>query len=291
MYEIFDSFDDNVKMKQWFDKLNNYKVEKIQEGKYCWIFFTSHGLYFPTEMKEFEKQVILNDRYEWVNISRCKGIKTRASKYIFVRDIYKNWCLEGINTKCNSIEKLADLLKKEANGNEIITVGSSAGGYMAIALGCLLKATYIYAFSPQISLDEYNKFHNIKYLSQYHTDEREKWLSLEPIIKNYNAGEIFYYYPTQCEEDVAQYEVIKNITNERVHIFGVKFTQHGTPIYSESVIKTLCLEPNKVITLCKKYNGKEISRMRYLADTSGWIIAVITEIGRWCKKIIKSQHK
>lgn len=260
---------------------------KSSRGGYCWIFFTSHGLYFPTEIGEFEKQVLLNDKYEWTNISSDKEIKSKASKYIFVRDIYKNWCLEGINAKVNSIEKLAALLKKEADGSPIITVGSSAGGYMAIALGCILKAAYIYAFSPQISLDVYNKFHRVKYLNQYHMDERRKWLSLESIIENYCDGEIFYYYPTQCAEDVAQYEVVKKITNGNIHVFCVKFAQHGTPIYGESVRKTLCLEPSQLIVLCEKYNRKEISRVRYMGDTSGWRKAIVTEIGSLCKHALK----
>ena len=222
-----------------------------------------------------------------MNISKCKEIRQKASKFIFIRDIYKNWCLEGINARLNSIEKLADFLKNEVAGKRVITVGSSAGGYMAIALGCLLNATFIYAFSPQVSLDEYDKFHHVKYLNQYRKDERGKWLSLRNMIENYRDGDIFYFYPTRCAEDIAQYEIINSIANEKLHIFGVKFAQHGTPIYGESVKKTLCMEAAQLITLCKKYNGKEISRMRYMGDTSGWIKAVYIEGGSLCKHLIK----
>lgn len=213
MYEIFESQVDNIEISREYNYLRNYKIEEINGGGYCWIFFTSHGLYFPTTMDEFKEQVISNDKYEWINISKSDEIKKKASKYIFVRDIYKNWCLEGISAKVNSIEKLAELLRKEAQGKPIITVGSSAGGYMAISLGCALEAAYIYAFSPQISLIEYDKFHTVKYLKKYIADERNKWLSLSDAIGNYRDGDIFYFYPTQCEEDVAQYNLVKSIDN------------------------------------------------------------------------------
>lgn len=276
------------KIQQKYNNLDNYKIEEINGGgRYCWIFFTSHGLYFPTTIAQFEKQVIINDKYEWLNISNNVEIKAKASKYIFVRDIYKNWCLEGINANVNSIEKLAELLKKEAQGKPIITVGSSAGGYMAIALGCILKATYIYAFSPQISLIEYDKFHVVKYLEQYRIDERKKWLSLEEIIGKYRDGDIFYFYPTRCDEDVAQYNIIRNIFNKKLHVFAVRFAQHGTPIYGESVRKTLSIEPDRLVTLCERYNQKEISRMKYMADTSGLAKACIIGIGSFTKKILK----
>lgn len=116
-----------------------------------YIFFSSHGLYFPTTIDEFQKQVVQGDKYEWVNISKNEQLREKASKFIFIRDIYKNWCLHGINSRCNSLHDLATLLTKYTEGKNIITVGSSAGGYMAIALGCMLNAKTIFAFSPQIS--------------------------------------------------------------------------------------------------------------------------------------------
>ena len=87
------------------------------------------------------------------------------------------------------------------------------------------------------------------------------------------------------------YEIVKSIVNEKLHVFRVKFAQHGTPIYGESVKKTLCKETTQLIELCKKYNRKEITRMRYMGDTSGWIKAIYIESGSFCKHLIKNIWK
>lgn len=63
MYEIFESQVDNIEISREYNYLRNYKIEEINGG-HCWIFFTSHGLYFPTTMDEFKEQVISNDKYE-----------------------------------------------------------------------------------------------------------------------------------------------------------------------------------------------------------------------------------
>ena len=167
MYEIFEKFEENLEIERFYNEQRNYKVESIGDEGYCYIFFTSHGLYYPTSIEEFRKNVITSDKYEWMNIASDKEIKNKASIYVFVRDIYKNWCINGCNGIINTQDKVAELLKNLSRGKRIITVGSSAGGYMAILFGCLLKAEAIYAFSPQISLDIYNQYHPIKYYEQY----------------------------------------------------------------------------------------------------------------------------
>lgn len=289
MYEIFESIEDNKEIYSQYNILENYQIETVNStNSFCWIFFTSHGLYFPTTLQNFKKEVLDNDKYEWKGISKDEKIRKKASKFIYVRDIYKNWCLHGINNKIDSIEKLAEFLKELADGKEIITVGSSAGGYMAIALGSLLKAKYIYAFSPQISLLEYDNFHSVKYLQDYNNNEKFKnWLSLKDIIYNYTYGKLFYIYPTRCAEDASQFEQIKEAKNDNLFIFSVKFYKHGTPIYGESVKETLAMHPDKLVKLCNKYIGNEISRNRYLIDTSGLIKATVLLIGSKVKRLCK----
>ena len=42
----------------------------------------------------------------------------RASKHIFVRDVFKTWYITGINSKINNVPLLAELLRKETEGYE-----------------------------------------------------------------------------------------------------------------------------------------------------------------------------
>lgn len=89
-------------------------------------------------------------------------LQSSASEFIFVRDVYRNWCIHGIYGEINTQDKLAEYLKEKVGSRQVITVGSSAGGYLAVLYGLTLKAKAIYAFSPQVSLFEYNKEHPIK---------------------------------------------------------------------------------------------------------------------------------
>lgn len=81
-----------------------------------------------------------------MNIGSEQKLQEKAAKQIFVRDIYKNFCIEGINAEFNSHYKVAEKLKMLTQGYKVVTVGSSAGGFMAILFGCLLNAEAIYAF-------------------------------------------------------------------------------------------------------------------------------------------------
>ena len=98
MYEIFENVKDNQEIFEAYSNLPNYKVFDLNNGGgICYIFFTSHGLFFPTTLFEFQHEVVEKNKFEWVNIGSEKRIQEKAAKYIFVRDIYKNFCIEGIN--------------------------------------------------------------------------------------------------------------------------------------------------------------------------------------------------
>lgn len=88
------------------------------------------------------------DRYEWYNLR-----VQRASKHIFVRDVYKQWYATGLNKSIPDVDSMLFFFQKECEGyNEIVTVGSSAGGYAAILLGTKLKASVCFSFNAQWEL-------------------------------------------------------------------------------------------------------------------------------------------
>lgn len=128
-----------------YNNLDNYKILTCVGRNAVVVYFSSHNLFYPDTLECFEKAIYEKDRYEWSH----RMIK-RASKHIFVRDIYKIWYQKGINAKINSIPKLADFLRQETSGfDEIIMVGSSAGGYAASLFGSLLNADIILDFNGQ----------------------------------------------------------------------------------------------------------------------------------------------
>jgi pimeloyl-ACP methyl ester carboxylesterase len=77
-------------------------------------------------------------------------------KRLFVRDPSLIWYQRGVPGFGDSIDEVAGSLRtivSEQGVDRLVTIGSSAGGYAALAFGCLLEADLVLAFSPQTTLD------------------------------------------------------------------------------------------------------------------------------------------
>ena len=287
MYDRFNNPSDNEEIFEFYNTNYNYEIREGNGKGTIIIFFTGHGLYFPTTIEEFRKAVVKNDRYEWKNVSSDNRITQISEKFIYVRDVYKNWSINGINGKINSQEKVAVLLRKLVGKKNVITVGSSAGGYMALLYGMLLNASKIYTFSPQVNLHEYYVDHPYLYYEDYcNNDDILKFMDLKPMIRRFK-GDIYYWYPANCLEDVRQFNSIRNCGN--IHFFAIKQNKHGNTIWGESIIVSLSMESNVLNSLCLKHKNTVISPFVYCIKTSGIIKALEIAIGRRIKQIIR--HK
>lgn len=75
-------------------------------------------------------------------------------KRLFIRDEHRAWYHRGIPGYGDNFTDLAKSLKPEvAQADRVVTIGNSAGGYAALAMGTLLGADMVIAFSPQTTLD------------------------------------------------------------------------------------------------------------------------------------------
>lgn len=268
----------------WSNK-ENYEIVHTngKKGKVI-VFFSGHGLYYPNTYEEFNKAVVINNKFEWNKIARNPRITTIAEEIVFVRDVYKVWCINGINASVNSQDRLASFLQKIVGDRELITVGSSAGGYMAILFGCLLNAVAIYAFSPQVNLHEYNKDHIIDYYADYvNNSDVYKYMNLKPLIDNYK-GDLFYWYPAKCTEDIRQYKAVSMCSN--IVFFAMDQTEHGATLWGESIIRSLELSEDRLKLLSKQYANKIISPRVYCSDTSG----ILKAMGIYLVKRIKGRQ-
>lgn len=78
---------------------------------------------------------------------------------IFINDVDNNWYHKGLEG-LTDIEKLLKWIKQFVDAGEykkIICIGASMGGYMALLVGHILKATDIIALSPQTFIDTANR--------------------------------------------------------------------------------------------------------------------------------------
>lgn len=188
----------------------------------------------------------------------------RAQKHIFVRDVFKQWYVKGINKKLNSTEKLLNFLQEHTKNKKIITIGSSAGAYAAVLYGALLNAKIVFALAPQFNLNthvsKYDRFINNADM------ETKKYFNLLPYIKKSQAN-IFYFYGVKSKNDLKQSKYVKNCRN----IFHFKFNidVHGPPMYIFDLTKLINLDKKELLKLFLANKKKMINRSLFSIQLNG----------------------
>lgn len=233
---------DSKEIALYFRNCLNYLIEyeskDDQEQSYCVLYFSSHDLYYPNIVEAFNRQVVRTNKFEWYRTR-----VNRATKHIFLRDIKKQWYLNGINEELNSIEKLFAFLKIETAGYKTIALGSSAGGYAAVLFGSMLRAEMIYTFNGQFSL------HNLLETSSEKIDPllfREKdnpkinkYFSINAYVSNPSA--VYYFYSCRSKSDIIQYINVKEIGFQ---IISFNTSHHGIPFLKSNLSYVINLEQN-----------------------------------------------
>ena len=206
-----------------YEKDDNFIVTEGEGKEEVWIFFSGNGLYFPNDESTFRKVVIEQNRYEWTFVARC--VRKRAKKIIFVRDVYKRWYLDGINASCDTPDKVAELLKREAAGAPVVTVGNSAGAYMALLIGTILEAKYVYAFNPQVCLSFVDKDDH-PLVHSYEGTEKGSYFDLSDKI-NESPSTIFFFYAAENEDDKRHASLVEESS---VCFFPFREKNHGKTV-------------------------------------------------------------
>lgn len=225
-------------------KINdNYMIEYNSAGDHsmCVVYFSSNDIYFPNEENIFKKRIIENNTYEWYH-TRIQGVY----KQIFIRDIFKQWYLAGINSKINNPIKLLDFLRKETSGYKTIMLGSSAGGYASILYGSLLNVHKVLAFNPQFeitslltdSTEDVNPL-----LFRLKNSEYEFYFDIRKFINN--KIDIFYFYSNKSSWDIKQCKKLKEVSNNII-VLEFSSKHHGIPFLKVALPKVLNLESAKL---------------------------------------------
>lgn len=226
----------------------NYLIEIDEKGdkEWCAVYFCSNDIYYPNTEEIFRKRIVEKNFFEWYH-SRI----TKASKHIFIRDIFKQWYLAGINININTPEKLIDFLKRETEGYKVVTIGSSAGGYAAILYGSFINTQYTLAFNPQFEIQSLLKRSTeaINPLLFRIKDRRKQYFDITKFISK--EAKIFYFYSNASSWDVEQNSHInQNIYNLYTIAFQTK--HHGIPFLKVAIYKVINLNVEQLIALSKK---------------------------------------
>lgn len=167
-----------------------------------------------------------------------------------MRDVFKQWYLMGINAKINTPEKLTEFLRKETEGYNVVTVGSSAGGYAAILHGSLLSAKYVLAFNPQFELKSLLK-NSLESINPIIFREKESRNILYDIIPYINENtDIFYFYSNSSQWDMEQNNCIEDINN--IYTLSFNTSHHGIPFLKIALPYVLNMEVNKLKNIASR---------------------------------------
>ena len=266
--------------------LNEYKKDNIKientghKTSKAIIFFSSNALYYPNDEESFKKSVIEKSRYEFENISKDPMIQNEFELIIYVRDIYKQWCVNGINERINTIEKLRDYLKEITNGYEITTCGCSSGGYLATLLGNMLGADKIFNLSGQFYL--WDELSVAPYLfDNKDNEEKSKYYDITKYIKS-----CYFIYPARAKSDIFQCSFVKD--NNSVKRLPINSDSHGSTVSPDCYKYLFRMTKEELDSLFEKFKDREMVSRR---EIDALLLPLFTRIKRFPKNFLKKIAK
>lgn len=187
-----------------------------------YYFFSSNNIYYPNTQDQLEDTIEKN-KFEWENIAKSKSILTKYGKMIFVRDMWKQWYINGINQKIDSVEKVIEFLRTETENMRVTTVGNSSGGYMATLVAQKLNAKMAYCVSGQFDIaDQISRQPVVRKAAE----ENYKYIN---IVRTITSTTVIYLYPALCEWDKQQADLVNN--NNFVISIPFSNSKHGETCY------------------------------------------------------------
>lgn len=244
-------------------------------------FFSGNGLYYPNTISSFCKTVVEQNRYEWWNIGHSEEIIKQAGRIIYVRDVYKQFYVKGINAEINCIDKLCELLKELTMGMRVVTCGNSAGGYMSVIAGQYLQAKCIYSFGGQFTLEHLfreseDDLAESYYYVEYNKDNKKinKYYNLLEMLQR-NKVPIMFFYSALCEGDSEQFEVLNKAKSSNIFCFAMKSKQHGHLMFNKCYQRVVSTDLTKLLKLYEHYKGKMISFWSWCLHLLEWNEAIM----------------
>lgn len=236
---------DSKSVREVYRTRDNFLVEHSSEGdkEWCAVYFSSNDIYYPNTEEIFKKRIVEKDFYEWYRLRISK-----ACKHIFVRDIFKQWYLKGVNSRIDNPEKFATFLRKETCGFRTIMVGSSAGGYAAILYGSMLGAEKVLAFNSQFELasllSRSDENTNPLLFRLKENNSSRKYFDITPIINP--KTKIYYFYSKGSEWDSQQNGYLERQGIKSLYKIPFSSKHHGIPFLKVALPVVLNMEDDEL---------------------------------------------
>lgn len=260
------------RIREAYETLSNYRIDYISQNKDCVaIYISSNGIFYPDTVECFNHTIFESDRYEFTKLK----IK-RANKHIFIRDVYKHWYVDGLNSSIDSVDKIADWLTTEvADYKEIILVGISGGGYFAALLAPKLNASIVINMNGQWDL---SKEKPIQHLFEQGYPKLMKYKSL--VSEEYDYKNTFYLVSIYSPEDKEQLTMLEPYKN--IHKIRFVNKHHGVPCLKCALPVIMNMDYKQLCTLEKRKHYPILFEIKYVG-----LFATIKDLYKEIRKIIK----
>ena len=152
-----------------------------------------------------------------------------------------------------------DFLRKETEGYDIITIGSSAGGYASALFGTLLHAKIVLAFSPQITLERIisdDKENKNPILREFKLNGNK--MNIWDTIKGNHH--IFMFYSNHSKTDKFDIEFADNAEVNVLKFYG---DIHGIPFRSFALPTVINMDIKELRLLTKCIHNPLLFSLRF----------------------------
>lgn len=276
------------------DLINNYYIEdnflikeySLNNSNICYIFFSSLGIYKHNDIDGL-LYIHEHDKYEWKSLCENKTIIKHCKRIIFIRDIKKQFYLDGINKRINTIKKLALFLKKETNGLDVYLVGSSAGGYAAYIISNYLdNVKRIYSLGGVVDLKEHSTF--------LERQDINKHIDVDDLVTSINQKAfVIHCYGFNNQESLRGVAVLSRIIDGNKALFiPLNSKDHAPRPSGHDLIKLLTCTDEHLYSIKKQIiRKKSITFFRFSIINLGFFRAIIYGIKKFLKGFINKDGK
>lgn len=169
----------------------------------------------------------------------------------------KEWYVKGCGEEIQDIDAIIAYLRPYIIGYEVIVVGNSAGGYLAVILGNALDAKYVIDISGQVDIWQYAEDEKqYPELNAARNNPRaSKYYNIQELLNNTQIP-IFYFYASRCWQDIEQWQLIQN--GNSVFPFAFFSKSHGATIFPFNWPYILNCSIDELFVLYDIYKGKII---------------------------------
>lgn len=201
---------------------NFYVINTNAKTKNVLVLFSSNGLIskFSNQCNTFELENILNTR----------KIKKKYYKIIYIRDVFFEYYLNGINEHINNLDKVVDLVKSLFCVDDIVSFcGYSSGAFAAMCISSKIQnVKYVYSFGGVIELEKW--LPDFDFHSRIAKESR-KYLNLRKIIISNKDTKFYFLYGGPGSYDYVNYEKLLPLQQNNFHFFFFNTIKHGDYCY------------------------------------------------------------